>query len=270
MASVFNNDAVMNVIKQSQVGKYFYQYLYKVIDNKVAHFSANNYGYFPVDADVATYSEEQYPIQLYRELLKAADPNQRIERLLEVGCGRGGGLNFLNQQLGTATISGMDVAPKAVEYCNKQYGAHKNMTFVEGDAHHLPFGDASQSMVLNVESCHIYKNQAQFFKEVARVLEPNGQFLLTDYRPRYNDEMKGLKADLAAAGLVLESERDITQNVYEASLRDSARRTELIDTAIPLFMRRLFKEYAGLENTAKLDDFRDNVVHYFIYRLRKA
>ena len=69
---------------------------------------------------------------------------------------------------------------------------------------------------------------------------------------------------------MLEIERDITQNVYKASHLDSPRRTELVDTAIPIFLRKIFKEYAGLENTAKLHDFRDNVVHYFIYRLRKA
>jgi ubiquinone/menaquinone biosynthesis C-methylase UbiE len=269
MASLFNNDLFMSAVKQSSAGKVFYKYLYHIIDDKIAHFSANNYGYYPVDTDVAAHSDEQYPIQLYRELLKAADPNSRIDSIVEVGCGRGGGISYLHNMLGTAHSTGMDVAPSAISYCQTQYKSTKNLDFVVGDAHELPFADAAYSVVLNVESCHIYKNQARFFKEVARVLQPNGQFLLTDYRPRNNGEMQQLHTDLAAAGLVLEAERDITQNVFQACERDSERRTELIDTAIPRWLRRTFKEYAGLKNTAKFEDFRNEVVHYFIYRLRK-
>ena len=107
----------------------------------------------------------------------------------------------MNKTLGSATITGMDVAPKAIEYCMQQYADQKNMHFVAGDAHVLPFGNATMDVVLNVESCHIYKNQLQFFREVARVLKPNGQFLLTDYRPRYNDEMKTLLEDLKKSRL---------------------------------------------------------------------
>jgi ubiquinone/menaquinone biosynthesis C-methylase UbiE len=50
----------------------------------------------------------------------------------------------------------------------------------------MPFGPDSFDVVLNVESCHAYRDQAQFLREVARVLRPGGKLHLVDVRATWN------------------------------------------------------------------------------------
>ena len=50
----------------------------------------------------------------------------------------------------------------------------------QGSALDLPFPDASFDVVLNVEASNDYGDRRRFFREVARVLKPDGIFLYAD------------------------------------------------------------------------------------------
>ncbi len=218
--------------------------------------TTNNYGFAPADGD----HPQRFQHQMYRELLrllKAKLPLQPGLKMLEVSCGRGGGLNAC---LGAAPCmfdaTGLDVAGSAIAFCRANYGEDERRRFVEGSALDLPFPDASFDVVLNVEASNDYGDRPRFFAEVARVLRLDGVFLYTDsFRISQAEPMK---AELANAGFAAYF-TDVTANVAEACRLDSPRRRDVIQRRAPLvarlLMRRQLENYAGVEGSKKYLQF---------------
>ena len=65
---------------------------------------------------------------------------------------------------------GLDLSPVAIEFCRRAHN-YPQVSFVCGDAEHLPFPAGSFDAVINIESSHSYPNVAAFYAEVYRVLE---------------------------------------------------------------------------------------------------
>ena len=142
--------------------------------------TTNNYGFAPAEGE----HPQRFQHQMYRELLRLLKAKRPLEpglKLLEVSCGRGGGLNaFLAAAPGMFDATGLDVAGNAIAFCRANYGEDDRRRFVEGSALNLPFPDASFDVVLNVEASNDYGDRPRFFAEVARVLKPDGVFVYTD------------------------------------------------------------------------------------------
>jgi ubiquinone/menaquinone biosynthesis C-methylase UbiE len=221
--------------------------------------TTNNYGFAPAAGD----HPQRFQHQMYRELLRRLQGRRPLEpdaerlKLLEVSCGRGGGLNaFLAAAPGLFDATGLDVAASAIAFCRATYGESDERRFVEGSALALPFADASFDVVLNVEASNDYGDRSRFFAEVARVLKPGGIFLYTDsFRAAH---VAQVKAELAAAGLTAQFD-DITEHVAQACRLDSPRRRELIRRQAPLAARlalgHQLANYAGIEGSAKFRQF---------------
>ena len=218
--------------------------------------ATNNYGFAPAEGD----HPQRFQHQMYRELLRLAKEQKRLEpgtRLLEVSCGRGGGLAaFLAAAPGLFDATGLDIAASAVAFCRSAHGTSDRLRFVEGSALYLPFAEASFDVVLNVEASNDYGDRPRFFAEVARVLKPGGLFLYTDsFRAAQAGEMQ---REIAAAGFDAQF-TDVTANVAEACRLDSPRRRELIASQAPLAGRLLFRKqlenYAGVEGSGKYRQF---------------
>lgn len=248
-------------------GKYFYNWLYGL---KWGQARTNNYGYGPASPEAQAYSkDEQFQLQLYRELsLSIGEAAWRGKVVLEVGCGRGGGLHFLHRLLGTAHTHGLDFSHNAIRACQEGYAADKErLHFVQGDALSLPYDGGLMDIVFNVESSHIYSDQAQFLREVARVLKPGGLFIIADYRA-LRDALQRFRDEVKAAGLEPVSERDISQEVLAACKGDSARRESLILGAAPAFARNYLREFAMTDQSREFLHFQERYL-YFIMVFRK-
>ena len=225
--------------------------------------ATNNYGFAPAEGS----SPERFQLQMYREHLKAflasgGDPAHI--RLLEVSCGRGGGLAHLVETWpGEIEAVGLDLSAHAIAACRARFGDRDDLSFVEGSAIDLPFADASFDIVVNVEASNDYGDFPRFFAEVARVLRPGGALLYCDSR-KPEDVIRVPEA-MAAAGL---SGRfvDITENVLRACRLDSERRRTLIDGRAPWFYRVLLRDemlsYAAVEGSAKFQAFVEGRRHY--------
>lgn len=217
--------------------------------------TTNNYGFAPAQGD----HPQRFQHQMYREMLRLLKQQRPLEpqveplKLLEVSCGRGGGLTaFLSAAPGVFNATGLDVAASAIDFCRSHYGTNDRLHFVEGSALDLPFPDASFDVLLNVEASNDYGDRPRFLAEVARVLKPNGIFLYTDnFRAAQAEQ---IKAELAAAGFAAEF-TDVTGNVAEACRLDSPRRREVIRRQAPLAGRLMFgrqlENYAGVEGSNK-------------------
>ena len=156
----------------------------------------------------ATDEVDRFCIQLYDYVTGAVDLSGK--RILEVGCGRGGGCSFMARYKRPRQVTGLDLSENAIDFCRRMHRVER-LDFQTGDAEQLPFADSGFEAVANVESSHCYPNIAAFFTEVHRVLKPGGHFLYADLR-----ETSGLpawRAALHGANFSILCEEDITRQV---------------------------------------------------------
>lgn len=114
---------------------------------------------------------------LYDQVVSAVDLTGL--EVVEVGCGPGGGSAYLACTHHPASLVGIDINKKMIDWCREQHHA-SNLRFLQGDAQDLPIASDSVDALVNVESSHCYPSRARFFQEVARVLRPGGSFLIAD------------------------------------------------------------------------------------------
>jgi SAM-dependent methyltransferase len=151
---------------------------------------------------------KRYQIQLYHRAATQVDLNGK--RVLEVGCGHGGGASYLMRTLHPASYTGLDLNPAGIAFCRKRHNL-PGLEFMKGDAENLPFSDQSFDAVINIESSHCYPRFPRFLAEVARVLRPGGHFLYADLRQRVH--IAEWEAALADAPMRLLSHADIKMHV---------------------------------------------------------
>ena len=135
-----------------------------------------NHGYYPSHNFIKKEDKIfKNQLSLYLSLfdnLKFTNKN-----ILEVGCGRGGGIKGLSKYFNFTEIYACDLNKKNIEYCNKN---NTNINFKVSNAESLDYENNYFDIVINVESSHNYQNPSLFFNEVRRVLKPDGIFLYTD------------------------------------------------------------------------------------------
>jgi ubiquinone/menaquinone biosynthesis C-methylase UbiE len=265
---------VKTIKKIRYVWKFAYRHLffkawYRVISilDKKSEVLFMNFGYHNNEHVLNLLPEEQinrYSIHLYHQLVHKHQLTGK--KILEVGCGRGGGLAYVKRQFAPALAIGLDLDSKAVKFCRKHHPS-EGLEFVAGNAHQLPFEDNSFDFVINVESSHRYENIGQFLNEVHRVLRPGGFFLITDFRREFLVDK--LDRDLAASKLTVAVREDITPNVTEALERDDARRKELINRIAPFFLKKLALEFAGIKDSDVYRNFESGRWVYLNYFLQK-
>lgn len=234
--------------------------------------TVNNFGFAPAEDD----GPEKYQHQMYSELVKpCAAMRDRFERqadLLEVSCGRGGGLaRLVRDWPGPVRAIGLDLSANAIAACRRSFGAQPGLTFVQGCALALPFPDESFDIVLNVEASNDYGDRIGFFREVHRVLRPAGMFLYADTRPA--EQFAATETQLREAGFDPEV-RDVTANVLQACRADTPRRLELIRRRAPwpyrLAFGRTLRRYAAVEGTRKYELFRTRRRLYMMSAAKKT
>jgi SAM-dependent methyltransferase len=105
---------------------------------------------------------------------------RRGARLLDIGCGAGTNVLWLARH--GFRVSGLDVAPGAVEAANaRARRQHVRAAFRVGDATALPFSRAAFDGALDIGCFHTLPIplRTRYAEEVARVVRPEGSFLLS-------------------------------------------------------------------------------------------
>lgn len=235
--------------------------------DKNAEILFMNFGYSDNDDKINLDNKDisnRYSIQLYHNLVDGTKLDNK--RILEVGCGRGGGLNYVNRRFNPGTTCGLDMNKTAIDFCKKYYKVG-NESFFQGDAQKLPFQDESFDVILNVESSHRYPDMKAFLSESYRTLKPGGYMLFTDFR--YDYEMDELLDQFNRSGLKLLSQTDITENVVIALEKDDERRRKLIKRLAPGFLHGLALNFAGAVGSETYQLFKTRKYIYVKYILRK-
>lgn len=169
-------------------------YWYVSTVDKNAEVIFMNYGYNEKEHEVHLdhhHEPNRYSVQLYHHLTHGIEVAGKD--IVEIGCGRGGGLHYLTRTFAPKTALGIDLEERAVKFSNKFYKID-NLKFKQGDAQNLSLDTNSCDIVFNVESSHRYPDFKLFLKEVYRILRPGGHFLITDFR--YNHEFEQFQEDI--------------------------------------------------------------------------
>ncbi|MGV0850710.1 phthiotriol/phenolphthiotriol dimycocerosates methyltransferase [Mycolicibacterium phlei] len=252
-----------------EVNKRLYPYLTRRVSDDVFFL---NWGYEedpPMDIPLDAADEpHRYPIQLYHSTASQG-AGLAGKRVLEVGCGHGGGASYLARTLNPASYTGLDLNPAGIEYCRRNHKV-PGLEFVQGNAENLPFPAASFDAVVNVESSHCYPHFDRFLAEVERVLRPGGEFLYTDVRQRTECE-KWEAALKAAAGLQLVSGREINTEVIRAlELNPTPWGAQVMDRLVPKFLRGLARKGAPERESWIHRDLVSGKMSYRMYLLVKS
>lgn len=205
-------------------------------------------------------------IQLYHRTATQTDITGK--QVLEVGCGHGGGAAYLTRTLNPAGYTGIDLNPEGIAYCRRTH-TMRGVTFVAGDAQHLPFPDRSFDVVINIESSHCYPDFPGFLREVDRILTPGGHFLYADLRNR--NQLAEWDSQLACSPLTMRSMSVInTQVIHGLDQRWSSPETEQnFRSLVAAPFRPLVRSTTGAPGSSLYRALQDEAICYRICHLVK-
>lgn len=92
-------------------------------------------------------------------------------RILDVGCGCGGNLEFLDK---IGSVEGLDFSSIAVEYCSR-----RNFKVTEGSAEDLPYDSNSFGVVTALDVLEHLDDDGKAITEIFRVTTPGGRIIAT-------------------------------------------------------------------------------------------
>jgi ubiquinone/menaquinone biosynthesis C-methylase UbiE len=243
----------------------WYWYISRIdADNEIVFM---NYGYENPSQKIKLDVEDEsnrYSIQLYHRLAGAVDLKDK--NIVEVGCGRGGGLSYVTKTFSPSGALGIDLEERAIKFAGK-YHTENGLSFKQGDAHFLPIEGNTYDALLNVESSHRYLDMDQFLSEVYRVLKPGGYFLYTDFR--FPEEMDPLRKSMNSLDMKLVEEQIINKNVLAALDNDSRRRTDLVKKLIPRFLQKTAINFAGVPGSPTYKQIESGELVYYVFIYQK-
>jgi ubiquinone/menaquinone biosynthesis C-methylase UbiE len=115
--------------------------------------------------------------RIHRHALALVPDGANLASILDIGCGTGRLLRKAARKWPQAGLTGVDPAKGMIEQAEK---LTPGATFHLGQAESLPLEEAAFDLVLSTMSFHHWQDQAQGFRQVARVLRPGGYFVLVD------------------------------------------------------------------------------------------
>lgn len=96
--------------------------------------------------------------------------------VIDVGCGEGYGPAILSAR--ASWVTGVDVAPEVVEHARANY-QRENLCFERVEAGSLPHPDNSFDAAVSFQVIEHLADEELFLAEIARVLKPGGQAILS-------------------------------------------------------------------------------------------
>lgn len=110
-----------------------------------------------------------------REILRQYILPKPKMRILDIGCGTGETLSFLQEFLDRPVLHGVDTSKTAINFAIKR--GHANITLI--DAKQLPFPDKYFDYILLLDVLEHIKDDTEALLEAKRVLKKGGKIIVT-------------------------------------------------------------------------------------------
>lgn len=104
-------------------------------------------------------------------------------RVLDLGCGTGPLLAAIGVAFPEVRTTGLDLSREMLRTAQTRMGEHRAL--VQGDVTDLPFAHGRFDCVVSASSFHFWRSPATALAEIARVLKPGGQLVITDWCDDY-------------------------------------------------------------------------------------
>ena len=103
-------------------------------------------------------------------------------RILDLGCGTGLELGYYFEQVPTARVTGVDLAPGMLKELERKF-PDKALTLICGSYFHVPLGMEAFDAAVSVESLHHFTQAEKIplYAKLHKALKIGGFFILTDY-----------------------------------------------------------------------------------------
>jgi SAM-dependent methyltransferase len=226
-----------------------------------------NYGYLPPGSPIALDAEDE-PARAFIGLYHAALDRLPVAgaRVLEVGCGLGGGASWTARSLNPALVMGIDLAGAAIARAKAAHSGVPTLEFRVGAAEALPLPDASVDILLNIESSHCYSSMARFVQEGVRVLRPGGWFTWADMRTP--SMLPELERAFAHPALKLCAATELNEGVIRAlDAMDAAKHAEISRFRL---VGPVLREFAGMRGSVLHDALLRRRVLYLARRYTRV
>lgn len=139
---------------------------------------------------------------LYYKLINSTKINTGT--YLDLGCGRGGGINFVFDNFNFNKVYGLDISKVSIDFCKTWI---PEAEFIEGSATEINLPDKSVDLITSVEAAHEFMPYTEFIEECYRILKPGGKYAQVGYLYDYSSILK-----YSIKGFILEEFTDITYN----------------------------------------------------------
>ncbi|MDP4145319.1 MAG: class I SAM-dependent methyltransferase [Bacillota bacterium] len=103
--------------------------------------------------------------------------------VLDLGCG-GGIYSQALSELGAKSVTAMDYSSEMLKGAKDNCKDYSNISFAQGDAYDTGLKDSSFDIVLQRALIHHIVHLEKCFKEAARILKPDGIFIVQDRTPK--------------------------------------------------------------------------------------
>lgn len=98
------------------------------------------------------------------------------KQVLDIASGEGYGTSLLSSK--AAFVYGVDIDEKVVSFSSKKYQSN-NIKFLVGSASQIPIETQSVDVVVSFETLEHHDKHEEMFKEIKRVLKPNGILIMS-------------------------------------------------------------------------------------------
>lgn len=136
------------------------------------------------------YYEKQTADDSHLELLLNMLNTKADSTVVDLGTGTGYIAFSLAKRYDDLEIIGLDIVEETLKR-NSQKAIEENsdnLSFISYDGYSFPFEDGSIDTVITRYALHHFPDIGQSFKELYRILKPNGKLIISDPTPNKNDD----------------------------------------------------------------------------------
>lgn len=115
--------------------------------------------------------------------LKALNHLRPGARVVEIGCGRGVGMQLIMRAFAPARAEALDIDPRMIALTERRLRSVPGVIPRIADVHELPYPTGSLDAVFDFGVLHHLEDWKRGLREVARVLRTAGFFYIEEYFP---------------------------------------------------------------------------------------